>query len=88
MLAVTSDCSDGPSDGLWDGSDELWDGSNELWDGLGEEKEDGWFDAFVPREIALEPEEDEVEDESVHQSCENKCSKSESHSSPEIHCSI
>ena len=46
--------------------------SNALCDGLGEEIEDGWFDAFVPRERALESEEDDVGGESVNKSCEKK----------------
>ena len=53
--------------------------------GLGEEIEDGWFDAFVPREIALEPEEDDVEDESEKKSCDKMFHNSGSNSS---HCSM
>ena len=60
---------------------------HQLCDGLGEEIEDGWFDAFVPREIAFEPEEDEVEGDSVNQSCDSKYHRSDTNSSSEAHCS-
>ena len=59
--------------------------SNALCDGLGEEIEDGWFDAFIPREIAFEPEEDDVDGDSVNKSCDKKFHSSGNNSS---HCSM
>ena len=65
-----------------DKSDEQSPGnSNASCDDLGEEKEDGLFDAFVPREIAFEPEEEDVDGDSVNKSCEKQFHKSRNNSS-------
>jgi hypothetical protein len=68
-------------------SDAQGSGFDALCCGLGYKVEDGWFDTFVPHEDTFKPEEDEVDDDSVNQSCESKYHKSATKSSPEANCS-
>jgi len=70
-----------------DGRDDSGGGSDKLCGGLRREVEDSWFGTFDPREEAVTPKEDEVDDDSVKKSCENKYHRSAAKSSPEAHCS-